>query len=82
MTLIHGLFILAVLGWLCAAGALWHARRRQEPCSQMQVVQPTEVELRLQQVTNVPAPTNRYVPGNSTTRPLSKRLNRLIGERV
>ena len=56
MTLMDGLFILAVLGWLCAAGALWHARRLQGTTgAKMPLVHRTEVELRLQQVTNIPA---------------------------
>ncbi len=79
MTLIHVLLVLAVLGWLCAAGALLRARRLQGALTQMQPALQTEVELRLQQFTNVPAPTRRYAPGNSTTRPLSKRISGSIG---
>ena len=76
---IHVLLLVAVLGWLCAAGALWRARRLQRALTQTRPAGQTEVELRLKQLTNAPAPTRRYTPGNSTSRPLGKRISGSIG---
>ena len=79
MTPTHLFLLLAVLGWLCAAGALWRARRLQRALTQTRPAPQTEVDLRLQQLTTAPAPTRRYTPGNSTTRPLGKRLSGSVG---
>ena len=67
--------IVAACGWICAGVAFWQARRLRNAVQRTKAATPpSEVAIRLQLLTNVPAPTGQYAPGTSTTRPLAKRI--------
>ncbi len=69
--------VAGLLGWICAAGALWWVSRLRTTIKRITSAQPqNEVVRRLQQLHTVPTQTTRYVPGTSITRPLGKRINR------